>query len=112
MSKTIFSKRTILSFLFISALSVSKLIAQMTFIHPGALNSKADLGFVKAKIEAEEEPWLSAFNSMKSYARPGSYSTAPSGESSQKSDGQRAYANALAWYYTGEATMQKMPLKY
>jgi 5,10-methylenetetrahydrofolate reductase len=28
----------------------------MTFVHPGALNSKAELDFVKAKIQAGAQP--------------------------------------------------------
>ena len=73
------------------------------FIHPGALNSQADLDFVKAQIAAGQNPWARAFNEMKTYAiRNKNTTTAPMTESAQKLDGRRAYANALAWYYTGD----------
>lgn len=73
-----------------------------TFVHPGAVNSEADLEFVKVKIAAGEEPWTSAFNQMRNMAVASSNNTAPTSENGQKSDGQRAYANALAWYYTDD----------
>ncbi len=73
------------------------------FVHPGALNSQADLDFVKAQIAAGQNPWARAFNEMKTYAiRNKNTTTAPMTESAQKLDGRRAYANALAWYYTGD----------
>ena len=73
------------------------------FVHPGALNSQADLDFVKAQIAAGQNPWARAFNEMKTYAiRNKNTTTAPMTESAQKLDGRRAYANALAWYFTGD----------
>ncbi len=78
----------------------------MTFAHPGAANSKADLDFVKAKIAAGAEPWSSKFNEMKGLATAYTLNTSPQdgNENAQKADGRKAYANALAWYYTGNAT--------
>ena len=78
--------------------------AGMTFTHPGAVNSKADLDFVKGQIAAGQEPWTSAFNEMKTIATPGKRTSAPTTENSQKSDARKAYANALAWYYTDDVT--------
>ncbi|MBN8579187.1 MAG: alginate lyase family protein [Anaerolineae bacterium] len=78
------------------------------FVHPGALNSQADLDFVKAQIAAGQNPWARAFNEMKTYAiRNKNTTTAPMTESAQKLDGRRAYANALAWYYTGDVKYAK-----
>lgn len=78
--------------------------AGMTFVHPGAVNGKADLDFVKKQIAAGKQPWTSAFNEMKILATPGIRTTAPTTENSQKSDARKAYANALAWYFTDDKT--------
>lgn len=78
--------------------------AGMTFVHPGAVNGKAELDFVKKQIAAGKQPWTSAFNEMKTLATPGTRTTAPTTENSQKSDARKAYANALAWYFTDDTT--------
>jgi len=77
----------------------------MTFVHPGTLSNRAELEFVKAKIAAGAEPWTSAFNDMKSLATAYTRTTAPldGNENAQKIDGRKAYANALTWYFTGDA---------
>ena len=92
------------------------------FVHPGILVDKTQLDFVKAKILAGQEPWLSAFNKAKSsylgsksyVAKPvaivqcsqGSYTTTypQSGCVAQNQDAVAAYNQALLWYYTGDAT--------
>lgn len=40
--------------------------AAMTFVHPGALDGKADLDFVKAQIQAGNQPWTGMLNSLNS----------------------------------------------
>jgi hypothetical protein len=85
-------------FLFIGTTS----IAQMTFVHPGALSDKAELEFIKTKIQSGSQPWTNAFQKMRELAIPFADSTAPASEEGQKADGQQAYANALAWYFTGD----------
>ena len=77
-------------------------VAGTPFIHPGALDSKADLEFVKGKIAAGQNPWASSFNELKTLATASKRTSAPATENSQKADARKAYANALAWYYTGE----------
>jgi hypothetical protein len=72
------------------------------FIHPGALNNRADLDFVKAQIAAGQNPWARAFNEMKTLATRNKSTTAPTTEVAQKNDARKAYANALAWAYTGD----------
>lgn len=72
------------------------------FIHPGALNNQADLDFVKAKIAAGQNPWARAFNEMRTLATRNKSTIAPTTETAQKNDARKAYANALAWYYTGD----------
>lgn len=88
--------------------------AALTFVHPGALDSKAGLEFVKAKIEAGEQPWTSWFNK----ARSSSWATrtttgattfdAHGGEAqSAGEDSGAAYIQALLWIYSGNETYAK-----
>ncbi len=86
---------------------LSSAFAQMTFVHPGAVHGKAELDFVKTKIAAGEQPWAGKFREMRKLAKPSQNATAPTDESGQKDDGKTAYANALAWYYTGDETYAK-----
>lgn len=81
--------------------------AQMTFVHPGALNSREELDFVKAKIKAGEQPWTNVFNEVKSLATNGvnalSYINSNSNDRDiSKNDARKAYANALIWYFTDD----------
>jgi len=82
--------------------------AQMTFNHPGAFSSKAELDFVKDKITAKAEPWLGAFNQLLATGYAGAYTKTVSpqdgAENAQRDDARKAYACALAWYYTGNVT--------
>ena len=91
--------------------------APVAFAHPGVLVSRAQLDFVKGKVAAGAQPWLSAFNQMKasSYAslartpKPratvecGSYSNPNYGCTDEREDAIAAYTDALAWYLTGNA---------
>ena len=77
-------------------------VAGTPFVHPGALNNQADLDFTKVQIAAGKDPWARVFNEMKLSALRSNRTTAPTTETAQKLDGRRAYANALAWIYTGE----------
>jgi hypothetical protein len=86
-----------------------------TFRHPGVVVSREQLDFVKAKIQAGEQPWKSAYDAMKgsSYAslgytahpraivECGSYSNPNNGCSEERGDAAAAYAHALMWAYTG-----------
>ena len=40
--------------------------AKTSFIHPGTLDSKQDLDFVKAQIQAGNQPWTNVFNARPS----------------------------------------------
>ena len=40
--------------------------AAQPFVHPGILNNRAELDFVKGKIKAEAEPWKAHWNKMRS----------------------------------------------
>ena len=85
-------------------------------VHPGLLNSKAELDFVKAKIASGEEPWSSLFHAMKN-SRFGdvAWSPSPVGVVNARSkdadreidDATAAYTQALLWYFTNDETYAK-----
>lgn len=89
------------------------------FVHPGVLNARAQLDFVKAQIAAGKEPWTSALAAAKAdplaaptYATAtpqativcGSKSSGPDAAlcKAEQSDSGAAYANAILWYVTGD----------
>ena len=83
--------------------------AQMTFVHPGALDGQTELDFVKGKILIGAQPWTAEFNKLRTLAVGGTnalvYVNSNTGNATTaKNDGFKAYANALAWYYTGNVT--------
>lgn len=95
------NKNIYLSLLLFVSVSLSQIsFGQMTFVHPGGNHNKQDLDFVKGKIAEGAEPWTSKFNQVRNLATAGTNNTAPTTENGQKQDGRKAYANALAWYYT------------
>ena len=79
----------------------------LAFVHPGALDSKAELEFVKAQIQAGAQPWKGEFERVKhsSHAtrRPHPL-THITGENSDaevaRDDAVAAYTQALLWYFT------------
>jgi hypothetical protein len=75
----------------------------MIFTHPGGKETIEELIFVKSKILAGAEPWTSKWNELKTtWAIPGD-GTVPSDETGQVNLAKVAYANALAYNYTGTA---------
>ena len=86
------------------------------FIHPGLLNSKAELDFVKAKIKAGAEPWSSLFNAMKN-SKYGSLNWTPhpltvvdarsNDANIENDDATAAYTQALLWYFTDNEAYAK-----
>lgn len=86
----------------------------MTFVHPGALNSKAELDFVKANIQAGAQPWKGKFDQIisSSYATRGPHGRANinSGNNDanvSRDDAIASYTQALLWYFTGDETYAK-----
>jgi hypothetical protein len=89
--------------------------APATFAHPGVLVSRGQLDFVKAKVAAREQPWLSAYTQMigsryasltrvpkaRATVECGSYSNPNNGCTDEREDAIAAYTDALAWYITG-----------
>jgi hypothetical protein len=88
--------------------------APAVFTHPGVGVSRAQLDFVRAKVQAGAQPWTDAFNQAKnsSYAslsrtpRPravvecGPYSNPNYGCTDEREDAIAAYTDALLWYIT------------
>jgi hypothetical protein len=80
-----------------------------SFVHPGALDSKEELDFVKAQIHLQAEPWAGEFQKLKSSAAA---TRVPHGlthidsrsqdSGTSRDDAIAAYAQALLWYYSGE----------
>lgn len=90
---------------FLPILLAASTWAGMTFVHPGAIESKDEIDFVKAKIASGAQPWTAKLSLLKNFAKPQADTVAPSDgdENAQKTSGKRAYANALVWAYTGES---------
>ncbi|MBT3269315.1 hypothetical protein HN371_19370 [Candidatus Poribacteria bacterium] len=81
----------------------------MDFVHPGALNSKAELDFVKAQIQAGAQPWKDEFDqaASSSYAtqHPHGLTNIDSEDDDanvSRDDAIASYAQALLWYFTGD----------
>ncbi len=86
----------------------------MTFIHPGARDSKAELDFVKAKIQAGAQPWKGEFDRIKSSSAATRGSHGLAHINSQNSDAEisrddaiAAYTQAILWYFTDDETYAK-----
>src|SRR5436305_8594540 len=91
--------------------------APTTFNHPGVLDSKAHLDFVKQRLHLGAEPWKSAFTQAmnSTYAsltwtpKPretvecGPFSNPNNGCSDERADAAAAYTDALIWYISGDA---------
>ena len=93
--------------------TVSTISAQ--YKHPALLNNRAELDFIKGRIQANAEPWLSAYNRLRTDSHSsltytpspravvecGSYSNPDFGCTDEKSDASAAYSQALMWYFSG-----------
>lgn len=96
--------KKVIFLLFLGIISSELAFSQMTFVHPGGVNGQVELDYVKGRIAAGAQPWTNNFNAMLPLATGVTNMTAPMDENGQKADARKAYANALAWYYTGNAT--------
>jgi hypothetical protein len=96
------------------------------FVHPGVLDSRASLDFVKAKVAAKQQPWLNAYNQMlsngllsqsrqpapRATVECGSYSNPNNGCTEERQDALAAYGNALAWYISGDTKYATKAISY
>jgi hypothetical protein len=82
--------------------------AKEVFVHPGAVNGKAELEQVRERIQKDASLWSSTgkYAPLRALATPFVKTQAPCNlqrcEEQAKADARKAYANALAWYYTGD----------
>ncbi len=86
------------------------------FVHPGVAHSRESLAFVKAKLEAGEQPWARAWEKLRSSGdadldwkpRPfpnverGPSNNPNIGSSDFSRDAMAAYTHALCWNLSGE----------
>ncbi|QNE19508.1 hypothetical protein F1D05_18295 [Kribbella qitaiheensis] len=86
--------------------------APASFTHPGVGSSRAQLDFVRAKVQAGAQPWTNAYNQAKNsnYAslsrtptpravvECGPYSDPNLGCTNEREDAIAAYTDALIWY--------------
>jgi hypothetical protein len=113
--------RTVLSIwsaIILIAFACAQAAAAQSFKHPGILNNQQELDFIRQRIEAQVEPWTSAFKKVKSsrYAalaykpqpheivESGPYSRPDIGAGDEKNDAVAAYTHALLWQFTGDKT--------
>ena len=100
--------------LVLSPLAVLRASSAITFVHPGALNSKAELDFVKGKIQSGEQPWKGEFDWIRSvsYATRGPHGLTNINSKSNdaavsRDDAIAAYTQALLWYFTKDEMYAK-----
>ncbi|KAF5335431.1 hypothetical protein D9758_016911 [Tetrapyrgos nigripes] len=100
--------------------------APSTFTHPGVLIDRAQLDFIKQKVNSGQQPWTDAYNSMLSDSL-GSLSRTPSptttvecgptstpnvGCTAERQDALAAYAMSLAWYISGSTQYAQKAISY
>lgn len=88
------------------------------FAHPGIAHSDESIEFVKAKIAAKEQPWLTAWKELTEsrYSSPdwkpqpfehverGPYNNPNIGSSEFSNDARAAYNHAICWSLSGDRT--------
>jgi hypothetical protein len=93
----------------LAALATAPSTPAASFTHPGLLNSKTELDFVKARIKAGNEPRSSLFSALKKSQygnqnwtpHPLTVVNARSNDASvENNDATAAYTQALLWYFT------------
>jgi hypothetical protein len=95
-----------------------------TFRHPGILWNKAQLDFIRDKVNAGAQPWKAAYDTavgkygaLTYAAHPfavvecGSYSNPNNGCSEERNDAVAAYTHALAWYVTHDEAHAKKAIE-
>ena len=85
--------------------------AASTFVHPGALDSRGELDYVKGRIQANAQPWKAEFDRL---VASGYATRTPHGKTTinsnngdaelSRDDAIASYTQALLWYYSGNAT--------
>jgi parallel beta-helix repeat protein len=90
-------------------------LAEQAFVHPGMLQTRTDLEFMKKKVAAGEEPWRTAwenlrrepYSSLEFQPKPvahvvrGPYGRPSIGDRELSSSANAGYSHALQWVITG-----------
>jgi hypothetical protein len=96
------------------------------FRHPGVINTRESLDFVKAKVAAGAPPWKAAFDELvasplaslsrnpapRAVVECGPFSNPNNGCTEERDDAAAAYAQALLWYYTGNTARAQKAIQY
>ena len=91
--------------------------AKADFAHPGVAHSSESIAFVRARIEAREQPWARAWKQLsesgsaqldwqpkpRADVERGPYNNPNIGSSEFSADAAAAYVHALCWVLTGKA---------
>ncbi|WP_436848712.1 alginate lyase family protein [Streptomyces asoensis] len=99
--------------------------APTTFVHPGVTVSRAQLDFVRGKVDAGAQPWKGAFDQLlaskyaslsrtpkpRAVVECGSYSNPNYGCTDEREDALAAYTDALAWYVTRDERYAKKAIE-
>ena len=119
-TKRLLSASTKVIFGIMLALTIGQsTIFGQSFVHPGILNNKSELDFIKDKVKKGEQPWKQAYDGLKAskYASLtynanasssmdcGSYNKDKNGNTVPQcktfvEDGMAAYTHALLWFIT------------
>lgn len=90
--------------------------APENFVHPGVVIDRKQLDFVKSKVQAKQNPWFDAYQSLitsrfgdlkriphpRAVVECGYFSKPDYGCGDEETDALAAYATALLWYVSGE----------
>ena len=96
------------------------------FRHPGVINTRESLDFIKARIAAGAQPQTAAFGELmahplaslsrnpapRSVVECGAYSNPNNGCTEERDDAAAAYAQALLWYFTGNTARAQKAIQY
>ncbi|MBO3748442.1 alginate lyase family protein [Streptosporangiaceae bacterium NEAU-GS5] len=96
-----------------------------TFVHPGVLVSKAQLDFIRSKVNSGAQPWKAAYDAMianslaslsrtpkpRSVVECGPYSNPNNGCTDEREDALAAYTDALAWYISRNSAYAKKAIQ-
>ncbi len=99
--------------------------APTTFAHPGVTVSRAQLDFVRGKVDSAAQPWKGAFDQLlaskyaslsrtpkpRAVVECGSYSNPNYGCTDEREDALAAYTDALAWYVTRDERYAKKAIE-
>jgi Alginate lyase len=82
-----------------------------TLTHPGGWQTQADLTRVRAKVAANQTPWITAWNAIKSADATSTYTSHATVNITNaytiQQDGHAAYVLAIKWAVTGDAAYAK-----